>query len=204
MEGNQNISQSAEQPVLNSAPEPGTSDRKRIFVVAGAAIFTIMIVAILLFSSSDSRESLSQGTKQESQNPTNEGNLPSSTKAPSSQIQASPEEVAKNFYTWYVNHPSPIESGEYEKRQDIATEFKEVMGRFVKKGINPGYDHVFCEDIILPKNAVPQEPIYDDDSQSMALVTFKDVSGGRDLFQIKLESVQGNWLISDVRCALSE
>jgi hypothetical protein len=113
----------------------------------------------------------------------------------------SPEVAAKRFYDWYVNHPDPLKSGEYLKNDDITEEYKNIMGRYVRRGIEGGRDPVFnCGDTVLPKNVTTLTPEYSEDGM-LSIVIINEASTGRDLFQIKLAKVGGNWLVRDVWCA---
>lgn len=162
------------------------ADKKKILIIGAIALFVI-VVAVFVFLSSG---------RSSSPNPTGVANLSPTVSTRTSQ---SPTIVAKSFYDWYVNHPAPIKSGAYLTREDITPDFKEIMGIFVSRGIDPGYDHVFCDTLpSLPKNITLAEPIYNE-GKTLALIIFKD-SGGNDLFQMKLGSIQGKWYVADASC----
>ena len=214
MEENQNLGQpqvnqaithdTASSPgngVPPSGPEdpPGQGpDKKKILIIGVAVLFVIVIAVVsVLLSSGGQRSNTSPSGGSSPSNPTRAANLSPTSSSGRTSTQ-SPTIVAKSFYNWYVNHPSPIKSGAYETREDTTAEFKTVMGSFVLRGIDPGYDHVFCEISSLPKNVTPAEPTYNEDKK-LALVMFKN-SSGLDLFQMKLESIRGKWLVADVWC----
>ena len=168
------------------------ADKRILLIGAGVILVIIVIVAFIFLSSISQRNASRQNLG--STNPTPTGSAILSPKV----AAEFPTVVAKNFYDWYVNHPSPIKSGAYKTREDVTADFKEVMGSFASRGIDPGYDHVFCEISSLPKNVALGELKYDENS-TLALVMFKD-SGGQDLFQMKLANLQGKWLVADVWC----
>ena len=166
--------------------------KKKILIIAGTVLFVVILLGVVFVLISNSNRNAGQkGTgNQGSQN---------ITKTPLQQTQKTPKQAAKDFYDWYVNHPSPVKSGAYLTREDTTADFKEIMGIFVARGIDPGYDHVFCDTLpSLPKNVTLAEPTYNQD-RTLALIMFKD-SGGKDLFKMKLESIQGKWYISDASC----
>jgi hypothetical protein len=188
---------------IPAGPELNSTDRKKIFFLVGAGVVIILLLALIffIFARSRQKETVTQPKTNNSQSGNGTEDI-SPTGVLQTETVDSPGTIANNFYTWYVNHPSPINSGEYETRNDVTEDFKKVMGRFYKEGIDPGYDHVFCEDIVLPKNAVPAESIIDE-GETEALVTFK-APEGNSLFSINLEKTGGRWLVSDVKCAVSD
>ena len=112
-----------------------------------------------------------------------------------------PEELARRFYVWYVTHPAPLQSGDHLYRPDITAEYKKIMTRYVKRGINPQRDPVFnCGDPKPPQNIIPKLAQYDQ-TQGQALVTLQEVPSGRNLFQIKMLRRNNIWLVRDVWCA---
>lgn len=160
-------------------------DKKKILIIGAIALFVI-VVAVFVFLSSG---------RSSSPNPTGVANLSPTVSQKTSQ---SPTIVAKSFYDWYVNHPSPVKSGAYLTREDVTPDFKETMGIFVSRGIDPGYDHVFCDALpSLPKNVTPNEPIYSEGR--VALIIFRD-SNENNLFQMWLENIEGDWYVSDASC----
>lgn len=184
---------------LNSLPsevnQPTQAiDKKKIIIIAGAVVFVLLLMIVAIFTSSSGNNRKTQNLEENSVVPTN---------IPSVSSQITPDMVAKDFYSWYVNSPDPIKSGEYESRSQITPEFKDVMGRFVKRGIDPGYDHVFCESSNLPKTVRFDEPIIE--STILATVMIKEDSpDGANLFQIKLKNIEGQWKIDDVWCPPAE
>ena len=110
-----------------------------------------------------------------------------------------PEAVARKFYQWYTTHKSPIQSGDYKTRTDLTPEFKNTIGIFYDRGINPGYDHVFCAQTSLPKKFRLEAPMFNYD-KSIVLIIFKDEKTGNNLFQMKLQNQENKWIIDDVWC----
>lgn len=191
MENNQNSN-----PAFDIGSQ--SSDRKKLLIIGAIVIFVILIAVVSLFLSSGSQgpNGSRPGTDSSNSAPRGSSNL---TPVKSPVTSQSPASAAKSFYNWYISHPSPIKSGAYELREDTTAEFKEVMAVFLSRGIDPGYDHVFCEISSLPKNVTLAEPTYSED-RTVALIMFKDVVSGRDLFQMKLENVHSKWLVADVWC----
>mgnify|MGYP001588140719 CR=1 FL=1 len=173
-------------------------DKKKILIIGVVTLFVIVVVVVSIFLSSGSQKPGLSRSDSGSSNPVPTGSLGNLSPTISQGTSQSPAIVAKTFYDWYVNHPSPIKSGAYKAREDVISDFKEVMGSFISSGIDPGYDHVFCATSKLPKNVTLAEPIYSD-YRSMALIMFRDTSG-TNLFQMKLEVVRSKWLVSDAWC----
>lgn len=174
-------------------------NKKKILIIAAVVLFVILIVVVsILLSSGGQRSNTPLSDRSSSSNPTGAVNFSPTSSSDRASAQ-SPTIVAKSFYDWYVNQSSPIKSGAYKERLDVTSDFKEIMGTFVLRGIDPGYDHVFCEISSLPKNVTLAEPTYSED-RTAAFIMFKDVVSGRDLFQMKLESRQAKWFVADVWC----
>lgn len=177
---------------------PNPPDKKKILIIGAVALFVIVIALVSIFLSSGPQKSNNSRAGSGSSNPVSTGSL-SLTAAVSPGTSQAPQVVAKVFYDWYINHPSSIKSGDYKLRQDVTSEFKEIMGTFVSRGIDPGYDHVFCELSSLPKIVTLKVPIFNEDN-TLALIMFQNPSTGSDLFQMKLEYAEQKWLVSDVWC----
>ena len=191
---------SPQTPDGNFTP-PQKLDKNKIIAIIGAGVFVIILMVVVILTSG------SQNTSNQVNNSgdTNRGGSNSTipTAVPSIASQFTPSVVAKDFYDWYVNSPDPIKSGEYEKRSQITVEFKLVMGSFVKRGIDPGYDHVFCEYTELPKAVKFEDPILEKTDIANVMVR-ENFSDGRILFQIKLKNIKGQWLVDDVWCPPAE
>ncbi|MBI4091971.1 MAG: hypothetical protein HY427_02090 [Candidatus Levybacteria bacterium] len=168
-------------------------DKKKILIIAGAVLFVVILLGVVFLRISNSNRNAGQ-------NETGNQGSQAITKKPLQKTQKKPEQAAKDFYDWYVNHPSPVKSGAYLTREDLTSDFKEIMGIFVSRGIDPGYDHVFCDALpSLPKNVTLGEPIYSEGGK-VALIIFRDASDGKNLFQMWLENIEGNWYVSDASC----
>lgn len=114
-----------------------------------------------------------------------------------------PEDIAIEFYRWYVNHPAPLKSGEYQTRRDITDKYKTIMNGYVRRGLSTDRDDVFnCGDTKanLPRNVVPKNAEFDAQRET-ALVRIHNASTGFDAFIIKMEKVENEWKVRDIWCA---
>lgn len=175
-------------------------DKKRILLmVAGLMLVIIVIGASIFLSSASQKTSQKNSSKNSGKNLGSANSSPAKSGLSPTKAAESPKTAAKNFYDWYVSHPSPIKSGAYKMRDDVTSEFKDIMGTFVSRGIDPGYDHVFCQMSQLPKIVTLKEPEFNEDN-TLALIMFQDPSTGNNLFQMKMENIGQKWLVSDVWC----
>jgi len=177
-------------------PQTGL-DRKKILLLAGVGIAVFILMIFIVVTSITNNEQETE-TKAGEQNVTKNSSLLPSV-LPTSQASAMPEAAAMSFYNWYVNHPDPIKSREYQKRDDLTADFKIVMGRFVDKGIDPGYDHVFCALTTIPKEVRVSDVLYE--RENLASVMLAEATpDGINLFQIKLQKDGEKWMVNDVWC----
>jgi hypothetical protein len=199
-------------PSTNAEPSfapdtaPSAPDRKRLVMIIGAVLvagFMLVFVFILALNQNGSKKD-STNSDETSQGSRTGGNAPRSGQGISPSPGSSegvPESVAKNFYDWYVAHPEPLGSGDYKTRIDITDEYKAIMERYVARGLPSDRDPVFnCGDLVLPKNVLTFAAEYDEDKKT-AFVILQEANTDRNLFQIKLENVKGEWLVRDVWCA---
>jgi hypothetical protein len=199
MDGNSNFDQSPGSGLT------GVTDRKKLLIIIGVGIFITSVIAIVFFMLSQSRVSSRQNPGQTN----NTGDANNGTTNVETQVSPTvdeepgrgPEIVALEFYNWYVNHPDPLKSGEYLARGDITQEYKEIMGRYVRRGMDPGRDPVFnCGDPVLPK-VVRTLPAEFDEEGALSLVILEEPASRINMFQIKLAKVDSVWLVRDVWCA---
>lgn len=180
--------------------EESIMERKHLYIIGGILAFLIILFIILVTIQNQPSES--QDTTQVNVNSQETPQLSSDSKpSPNSPELSTPEQAASGFYNWYVNHPAPLKSGAYKSRQDVIPEYKESMAAYVRRGLDPARDPVFnCGGGALPKNvdAMPAELNSEGDQ---ALVIMQVTSTGQRLFQIKLQKLEGNWLVKDVWCA---
>lgn len=180
---------------------------KKILIILAICLLAIFTVAAIALFNQDKAKSanLNSTSKLKPTQQTNvssTGNDALNTAQPTATlILTSPEVVAVNFYNWYVSQSSPLASKAYVARADITPEYKEIMGRYVARGLSKDRDDVFnCGTWPLPQ-AVDYLPAEVDPYLMQALVTLKNISNNQNLFLIKLQKTGQDWLIRDIWCA---
>ncbi|GEM_PF-3702997 len=186
------------------------SDKKKLLIIGGVALGIVIVIwGILILVSNPTKKNTNKLTEVNKKNvidktipeQSNSRLTAPSEVPPTIPEQLSPENVAKEFYDWYVSNPHALDSLSYKTRNDITVEYKEIMGGYVARGLDPQHDPIFnCGDIVMPKTIKTKSAVYDR-QHSQALVTIYNPFNERDLYQIKLQNVKGLWLIKDVWCA---
>lgn len=227
MDPNNNVP--PETPITSVTPPPDMSqvpivDKKRLFIMVGVMIVVAIIISIVIMISSGGKKPVAStpgnnsgsekkgvvnlpGTKVAIPPSANSTPVPgtnttiSPSQAPSVLIGVAPEVVAKTFYDWYVNHAEPLASEDFKERPEITEHYKNVMQRYVNKGLKSTYDPVFnCGNPNLPKN-ITALPAEFDINNAKAHVILQETSSKISLFQIKLVNTNKSWFVDDVWCA---
>ena len=207
-----NISMEQEQPTYTDTitPTPPSNKKKRLIAVGSMlAIFFVTSLIFLFFSLTPETKPTQKAQQVQtvkitqapigSQHPSPTPIVTTTAPTITTNLN-SPEVIAKNFYIWYVTHPSPLASGDYEKRTDISPQYKSIMGRYVKRGIPTDRDPIFnCGTTFLPVNITAGKAEYNTD-KNQALVTIYEGSTNKKLFQIKVQKYEQTWLIRDIWC----
>lgn len=110
-----------------------------------------------------------------------------------------PEEVARNFYSWYLTYPgvSALTKGAYNSYSYITDDFKRVIRRMAPYEDND--DPVFCTPNKLVNYTVLPATTTPDGRQG---VIIRSVPEGKNLHKIILKNVNNSWLIDDTVCML--
>lgn len=181
-------------------------NNKKILIILGVTGLAVLTGVVIAFFTSNTNKTARQsnaGVIVTSNNTGSTGQTNTgfsvSSQAPPSELSASPEKAALNFYKWYVSHPSPVASGAYKTKPDITDEYKEIMSRYAARGLSTTRDDIFnCGIFPLPVS-VTALPAQSEPYVKQALVTLRD-NLNRDLYQIKLQQAGEDWLVRDVWC----
>ncbi|OGK14372.1 hypothetical protein A3C98_02735 [Candidatus Roizmanbacteria bacterium RIFCSPHIGHO2_02_FULL_37_15] len=176
-------------------------DKRRNYILIGAGIILVILILLTVVLGSQSRQ-----IKENLQTETGQSLLQDSTQTgtyeqlPPPTSQSTPEEVAEGFYNWYVSHPDPLGSGDYEKSLYITDEYKESMTGFVVRGDHLSGEPVLtCVGITPPKDIIAQPTVYEGSEMSYVILQ-RNVEGARPLYKVILKNVQELWLVDDIRC----
>src|SRR3989338_3015623 len=106
-------------------------EKRNIYILIGAGIVLIVLIVLTLALGSQKQQTLQNLQTQT-------GQLPPQTtvynELPPPTSNSPPEEIAKGFYNWYVSHPNPLGSGDYQKSPYLTEGYKESMTGFVARG----------------------------------------------------------------------
>lgn len=121
------------------------------------------------------------------------GNQNNATSQTNSQL--SPQDVTKNFYTWYVSYPGdPITSNEFKNSPYLTTAFKQQS--LDLHDPTSGYDPVFCKQNQIARVAYETKP----NPPLTNVFIHQDTIQGTSLYRVILARIKGKWQITDTRC----
>lgn len=109
--------------------------------------------------------------------------------------QLSPQDVTKNFYSWYVSYPgNPITSNDFKNSPYLTTAFKQ-QSIDLYDPTSP-YDPVFCKQNQMARVAyeIKSNP------PRTNVIIHQDTVQGTDLYNVTLAHIKGQWLITDIMC----
>lgn len=118
-----------------------------------------------------------------------------STTTSQTAAQLSPQDITKNFYSWYVAYPSdPVTSKEFKNNPYLTASFKQQS-----QDLNDPtgkYDPVFCKQNQMVHVAYQQE----NNSPLTDVVIHQDTIQGTALYRVVFAHSKGQWQISDIVC----
>lgn len=180
-------------------------NKKYLLLISG--IFVILVFIAFLFTLSSPQEKAPVPS-----------NAPSFSPSPSIIIQSSsfisgsqsirtttapenltPEEVARNFYSWYLTYPgvSALSKGAYSTSIYLSDKFKRVISQMAPYSDNN--DPVFCTRNKLANFTVLPATTTPDGRQS---VIIQSVPQGKNLHKIKIKNINSRWVVDDTVCML--
>ena len=177
-------------------------DKRNTYILIGAG-FILIILIVLTLTLSSRKQQPDQGII--SGQPAG-GEFPSQMSSdnqfPSELNQYSQEKIAEDFYNWYVNHPDPLGSGDYQKNPFLTEDFKETLSGFVFRGDYLNSEPVLtCIGITPPKDIVASPAVFEG-SEASSVILQRKVEGSIPLYKVVLKNVNQQWLIDDVRCVI--
>lgn len=173
-------------------------EKRNIYILIGAGVILIILIVL----------SMVLAPKKQPTRQNIETGLSSPTAATGNELspqigRSTLEDAAKGFYDWYIGHPNPLGSGDYQKSPYISADYKETMSGFVKRGDHLSSDPVLtCIDIKPPSNITTQREVYDNTQQMAYVQLLENVSGATPLYKVIFKKINQQWLIDDIRCIL--
>ncbi|HSW96441.1 MAG TPA: hypothetical protein VLF89_01310 [Candidatus Saccharimonadales bacterium] len=174
-------------------------DRKKLIYGVIAVIFVIGIGISYYLTSQPSQPTSGQAPLVASPSPVDNGSS-STTQNIQQNSSASPEDVTKTFYDWYMNYPQDvIATRAYKKIPYLTDTFKTHIDGFATH-YNPKFDPIFCTPN-KTKNYVINSAVSSANSDKLTvLITDKNVDAPKPLYTVVLVQVNGSWEINDVMC----
>lgn len=117
---------------------------------------------------------------------------------------AGPEAVVEEFYSWYLDYIGDRASGEfrnplvdkaYRDSELLTPAFVTSVDELLASFDRVGYDPFLCAKDIPESVSVSEVAVSGDEASAMVETSFAGHS-----FEVELEMVEGEWLISDVVC----
>jgi len=106
-----------------------------------------------------------------------------------------PQDVVKNFYSWYISYSNnPITSNEFKNSPYLSTPFKQQMASL--NDPTGEYDPVFCKQNQIADVAYELKAT----NLYMEVIIHQNSIQGIDLYRVVLEHIRGQWLITDTVC----
>ena len=177
-------------------------EKRNIYILIGAgAILIILIGLTVVLGPKKQPSEQNLQTEPQIEQPSNQ--TESNEPLPSPTTGSTLEEAAKGFYNWYVSHPDPLGSGEYQKSPYLSPEYKETMKGFVVRGDYLSSDPVLtCADVEPTKNITTQREVYDNTMQMAYVLLQENIAEAKPLYKFVFAKVNQVWLIDDIRCVL--
>ncbi len=173
-------------------------DKRNHYILIGAGAILIFLIALTMALSPKQ-----QPAKQNLQTGQPASQITANEQLPPPTSRSTLEEAAKGFYDWYVSHPNPLGSGEYQKSPYISAEYKKTLSGFVIRGDHLNSEPVLtCVGIKPPKNIKTQRELYNDTQQMAYVFLQEDVQGAKPLYKIIFKKLNQQWFIDDIRCVL--
>ena len=183
--------------------------KKRYIIIASIAVFIILLNIILFFSLKKTGQNNAANTV--AVEPSSVPSTPStpstlaqnlvssSTPSPSEQAKK-PEEVASDFYSWYLSfNKAAVGTENFATNTTMTKIYKEEMISLYKgyKGNDP-YDPVLCIRNQEPSDQVMYEKaLY---TGREVQVKIRSITDWNYLYTARLLNENGKWLIDDITC----
>ena len=176
-------------------------DKRNTYILIGAGFILIILIVLTLTLSSRKQQS-DQGLVSKEPAEQFPSQMSSDGTFPSEISQYAPEKIAEDFYNWYVSHPDPLGSGDYQKNPLLTADFKETLSGFVVRGDYLNSEPVLtCIGITPPKDIIAQ-PVVFEGNEASSVILQRNVEGSIPLYKVILKNVDQQWLVDDVRCVI--
>ena len=170
---------------------------RKYLLFLGILLVVIIIFACVGFFGQNSQQTSNQAQNRNSlaANGAGQNNLPSVTFAPPA---SSPSAAALQFYEYYFSSPSnPLANGAFKNNPYLSSDFKQVIGALYNNGNEP----VFCPNNKETNVTVSKEQQLYYGNQYLTDEIISETSPvSKDLYRVRLENVNGKWLIFDINC----
>lgn len=174
---------------------------RNTYILIGVLVI-LLILMVLTFTLISRKQQSGQSSVSEQPIGQFPAKMSSDGTFPSEISQFSPEKIAEDFYSWYVSHPDPLGSGEYEENPYLTEDFKETMKGFVvRKDYLDSEPVLTCVGITPPKDIIAQ-PVVFEGSEVSSVILQRNVEGSIPLYKVVLKNVNQQWLIDDIRCVI--
>ncbi len=168
--------------------------------IAGGFVVVVFVILVAIQSASEKASEQKQITPTSPESNTEQNLNTNKTQADINQSSPgnnslTPDQVVKNFYLSYKSSPDLLSSGGYKKDKRVSQE----LINFVQAQYDGKNDPIFCPANRV-KDFIVDTPEYSVDG-NVAYVTIREsAQGGKQLYAVELDKINGAWLIATTQC----